>query len=147
MHSSIPASKQHLHLECLSDDGIQLYGVATDDDIDFVWIFIGLLATKMAMALRSAKYVGYDHSLQSGAYFIPSLLFNRLSSEEIFSNEKVDGCVFHWAMDCRRTSLDSGDHPYEMGRTFYVVEHVHYLCESVFRYQKFSGHECPCFSV
>ena len=53
----------------------------------------------MAMAVRSADPIGYGCAVQSGARFIPSLLFNSLSTEEIFPDKKVDCYVLRRTMD------------------------------------------------
>ena len=94
LHASISASKQYLHVQLLSDYGIQLPLLATHDNIDSLRIFMGLDGWEMAMALRSTEYIGYGHPLQSGPCFVPSLLRNRVSSEDIFPIETVDGRVF-----------------------------------------------------
>ena len=82
--------------------------MATDSGLASDRLLTDIHPREMPVAFGPTGYRGFGHPLQSGARFVPSMLLHCLSSQEILSKEKMDGCVFRRAMGYRHTSFDSG---------------------------------------
>ena len=142
MHPSFPASKQHIHPECLFRHCIVFSLPPGNYNITSARLLPGVHPEEMAVALHSADPLGYWHPIRSRAGFFPSLFCNRLFADGSRSDQKVDDCMFHWPMDSRRTPVDSRFGVSEIGRTLQPEKACVRLYECFFRHHVYFGHDC-----